>query len=202
MRKDRIIGIKFSPGGLTGLQITYKKGEAKSNIEYENEITKKVRWPIQGALLVHLNDLRVWLPSMSIDLYGSLDIISTGWILKGETVIITGLMKGDLGDGLVHSGFSSLPIGPSADVYDSLVRHINETEELIRDYMTTKAQLNIRQMVMDFAKEGKIKDGTKTLAELGGMSESELLEYCQSTIEHAGGSVIGLEIESKESQAA
>jgi len=188
MQEHRILGVKFSPGGLSGMKLTYESSEAKTNIRYSNEVVKTIKWPIQGELLELLKKLKKWLPQMSIDEYGSLDVEATGWKLNGEDVTLTGVFKADLGDGVKSSGFTGLPISPMSESYDSLVEHILLIETHIREYATTKGQIDTRQMILGLFEEGQIKGKQKE--ELEAMDDFEQLAYARDIINKHGGEIL------------
>jgi len=194
---NRILGATWSPSGLTGMVITYDKDEAKGNVRYTNGIKKTIKWAIQDPLLGKLKSLDLFLPDMS--LFAQIDkkhkqmlaVECTGWKVKDDFVYLTGIFTGDAGK-FATQGFANIPIGPEAgSVYDQLVEAINEIEELVREYATTKADIDERQMALDLFKETGFKGTTEE--ELESLTDLELLEKAQDIIAKHGGFVMGLE---------
>ena len=121
----------------------------------------------------------------------SLAVEATGWKTNGGFIQLTGIFSGDAGK-WASQGFASIPIGPEAgEIYDKLVEAINEIEELIREYATTKAQMNEKQMIMDLFEKDDFKNTSRE--ELEGLSEAEMLEKAQTLIAKHGGFVMGLD---------
>ena len=56
---EKIRKMSWDPTGLSGVKLSYFKGETKGNVRYDSKVDKEYPWPVQGEMLSALRKMSV-----------------------------------------------------------------------------------------------------------------------------------------------
>lgn len=184
--QESILKIRVLRGGTQGAEVTFTKNEIKSKMAFENTITKKFRWAVQGQFKKDMEALGP-LTAKALEIKNLKELIGIEFELKPAGYVLKAQKLYWIGSKTYVADFTSIPITPEHELWEEVETLCDKLCNHMKEYGSTETKVDTRQMVMDMVSEGKLKlpDELKD-AKIEDITDEDILNRFKVALEKKG----------------